>query len=849
MEILFENDLCKKPKISLILLDWSCRESFHVFDYLNNQTVPREEYEIIWIEYYKRRSNEIRGELNKVNEKGAYPILDKWVIMDMLDDVYYHKHLMYNVGIALAKGDIVGIGDSDGIFTPKFIESIISVYEQNSDVVLHYDEFRNTHRKFYPFNYPSIDEIIGEGCINYKDGKTTGVLDEHDPIHTRNYGAFMFAMRDDIIEIGGACEHIDYLGHVCGPYDITFRLVNKGKKELWHKGEFVYHVWHPGSDGQDNYLGPHDGRNISTLALKTIKSKRVEPKVENKAIKSLRKKEGLNEEKLLKLLIDEEKVNTYKIDDNKKAVSLGRIAFYSTDYDKALECWEKLSEDIIIKSTGLLADKGWALYFKGLPDDALNCFKKAIKVNSNDANAWRGIAWINYQKGNFKDAVKIFLNILNKIEDRNIQNVYRGLAWACFHLNDLDNALKYFLTALDNTNLHDRGSLQDICRGTGWIYFYKKNFNESKKYFNRALENIDSKDKDTYKDAVSGLRKIEECMEEKNNKKKGKLNINELNEVKDAWNSYLQGDFDNAIKRFLDILDSAEDKGSGLKDVYRGLAWAYFHKNILDDAMNYFKKSLDRTDIADKGSLQDIYRGIGWIHIKRDKFKTAKECFLQALDNIENKEGDIYSDISKALDIIEENMKKNIKDGTKDEEQTIDPVSLDLFNRAWGAYVKKDYKTSLEMFNDAIDMDSQNYRAFYGRGWLYLKYADFEKALKDFHKALKMSVEKTNHDKQEIYRGCAWVYYNLNEFDKALDSFNKALDHLDMTNKNALKNIRRGKSWAYFKIDNISLAVEELGNTFYGILKGRYICKLCIRIQTYISKIKNNIRKKMYSAV
>jgi len=57
---------------------------------------------------------------------------------------------------------------------------------------------------------------------------------------------------------------------------------------MWETDEFLYHTWHPGSDGVDNYMGPHDGRNMSTTALQTLCSGRVDPWLENPAIQRLR---------------------------------------------------------------------------------------------------------------------------------------------------------------------------------------------------------------------------------------------------------------------------------------------------------------------------------------------------------------------------------------------------------------------------------------------------------------------------------------------------------------------------------------------------------------------------------
>jgi len=292
IEILFENNGNVSPDVSIILLDWSCRESFHILHYLSDQTAPRKQYEVIWIEYYSKHSSEIELEMKKCEQIGRQPPVDKWIVMNMPSDIYYHKHLMFNVGVIVSKGKIITFCDSDAIVSLTFVENIIKCFKENDNVVLHIDEVRNSDRKFYPFNYPSIEQVIGEGCINWKDGKTTGLLDTVDPLHTCNYGACMAARREDIINIGGADEHIDYLGHICGPYDMTFRLINAGLKESWHQNEFLYHVWHPGTDGKNNYLGPHDGRNVSTTALEVRMTGRVMPLVENPGIRMLRGNRG-----------------------------------------------------------------------------------------------------------------------------------------------------------------------------------------------------------------------------------------------------------------------------------------------------------------------------------------------------------------------------------------------------------------------------------------------------------------------------------------------------------------------------------------------------------------------------
>lgn len=268
-----------QPKVSLILLDWSVRESFHLLHYLSRQDVDRDLFEVIIIEYYSRVSDAIRPFEDQV---------DTWLLLEMPEDCYYHKHLMYNAGIVTAKGDVCVICDSDAMVKEGFIKAIITEFESSPGIVLHIDQFRNARKDLYPFGYPDFAEVTGRGCVNNVAGKTRGVVDDRDTVHNRNYGACMCARRADLIAIGGADEHIDYLGHICGPYDMTFRLVNSGHREIWHQTEFMYHTWHPGQAGEDNYLGPHDGRHVSTTALDALISGRTMPLEENETIKNLR---------------------------------------------------------------------------------------------------------------------------------------------------------------------------------------------------------------------------------------------------------------------------------------------------------------------------------------------------------------------------------------------------------------------------------------------------------------------------------------------------------------------------------------------------------------------------------
>jgi tetratricopeptide (TPR) repeat protein len=291
-----------KPIVSVILIDWSVRESFHSLRYLNEQTFPRERTELIWVECYRHYPEELRKSLKDPSHPAR---LDQWIVLDRSEDTYFHKHELYNAGILAAQGEICVICDSDAIFAKTFLYSVYLAMKSSPRRVVHVDEVRSDSRAFYPFNYPTISDVLQTpGLINWSGATTTGLAATEDRLHELNYGACMCALRRDLIAIGGADEHLDYLGYICGPHEMTFRLVNHGHREHWLQDEWIYHVWHPGQAGARSYGGPHDGRNFSTRTLALRHEKRVLPWVENPVIRLLREGAAGSSSELLERLGD-----------------------------------------------------------------------------------------------------------------------------------------------------------------------------------------------------------------------------------------------------------------------------------------------------------------------------------------------------------------------------------------------------------------------------------------------------------------------------------------------------------------------------------------------------------------
>ncbi len=273
-EIVHKNAGPTSPRLSFILLDWECRERFTTLDWLNKQDIPREQYELIWVELYDRVMDEVMEKADTVitcNQRGTY-----------------HKHLGYNVGLLQARGDLVCVCDSDAVFPADFVRSVFRSFgideldSANPLVLMHY-EWRTS--LLYPDNLSDAEDL--------KDPERW----QWWPLIV-NEGACVTVRKEDAIRFGGFDEHPSYIGYLCGPYDLAWRLVNAGWPEIWHDSSVaLWHFAHPdpiGTNGQKASLKqllekayPHiDGHALT--AVEAFSVGRYQPLRENPKIWALR---------------------------------------------------------------------------------------------------------------------------------------------------------------------------------------------------------------------------------------------------------------------------------------------------------------------------------------------------------------------------------------------------------------------------------------------------------------------------------------------------------------------------------------------------------------------------------
>lgn len=276
-EIVHKNLAPIAPRLSFILLDWGCRERFTTLDWLNRQNVSRDQYELIWVELYDRVMDEVMEKADVVitcSQRGTY-----------------HKHVGYNIGLLHARGELICVCDSDAVFPVDFVRSVFRSFGVEDRgmaqplVLMHY-EWRTS--LLYPDNLSDAETL--------KDAERW----KWWPLIV-NEGACVTVRRVDAIRFGGYDEHPSYIGYLCGPYDLAWRLVNAGWPEIWHDSSVaLWHFAHPdpiGTNGQKASLRQlmekaHPHMNGHALkAVEAFSTGRFQPLRENPRIWALRMKD------------------------------------------------------------------------------------------------------------------------------------------------------------------------------------------------------------------------------------------------------------------------------------------------------------------------------------------------------------------------------------------------------------------------------------------------------------------------------------------------------------------------------------------------------------------------------
>jgi len=94
-----------------------------------------------------------------------------------------------------------------------------------------------------------------------------------------------------------------------------------------------------------------------------------------------------------------------------------------------------------------------------------------------------------------------------------------------------------------------------------------------------------------------------------------------------------------------------------------------------------------------------------------------------------------------------------------------------LFDEGAAAYLKEDYKTSIQLFTQAVKKDRKYALVYSSRGMAYLKLNKFKKAIPDFSRAIRLNPK---YARAYHLRGLA--YEKMGDFAPAFRDFDQAIE-------------------------------------------------------------------------
>jgi GT2 family glycosyltransferase len=225
-------NLSKKIKISVIMVDGSFRERFQSVDFFCNQTLPSNEYEVIWVEYYDK----VNRKLQEKQER--YKNLR---IITLNRNGEYHSSYCFNRGIVESGGEVLVIPDADVIVEKDFLEAVWQEHERCEKLVIY----------LYRYNEPKDQHIEPVTLDHLKS-----VCKLTNPT---NFGGCLTVRKKWLLHINGYEQHsIFSSGFHANGADIASRLKALGLHVMWHPELKLYHPYHGySSDSTFNYKMQH----------------------------------------------------------------------------------------------------------------------------------------------------------------------------------------------------------------------------------------------------------------------------------------------------------------------------------------------------------------------------------------------------------------------------------------------------------------------------------------------------------------------------------------------------------------------------------------------------------------
>ncbi len=207
-------------RTSVILFDGGYRESFHTLDFLADQNLPADRWEIVWVDWRDQVDPRVlRHERIRKICLGRTPP--------------YHIGCMVNAAVRETSGDLLVIMDADVALQPGFLAEVTATHESFPDLVMH---VKRLDQPSYHHDLPVDLETLQATC---------------EPVNQTNYGGCCSVERKWFEAVNGYTESPEFSSQSGVAMEFHHRLMNHGLNHMWHPSLRLYHPWHDHGDQRD----------------------------------------------------------------------------------------------------------------------------------------------------------------------------------------------------------------------------------------------------------------------------------------------------------------------------------------------------------------------------------------------------------------------------------------------------------------------------------------------------------------------------------------------------------------------------------------------------------------------
>ena len=262
-------------------------------------------------------------------------------------------------------------------------------------------------------------------------------------------------------------------------------------------------------------------------------------------------------------------------------------------------------------------------------------------------DAYFQISWVNIQKGNYKESLKILKKILKTSEkikyEKGISLAYKGFAYINSNQGNLNKALEYYFAAIKiETKIGEKLAVAKNYSNIGDTYQEQGDLDKALEYQLKSLEiytELGHSANEIYNSiGVIYLRKgnYSRALEYYFKSLKIAEDLNHKDNIIFAFNNiglvyYEQGLFNKAQEYYFKSLKIAEELKAlyFIASIQNNIGISYKKQTNYTKALEYYLSSLKiREDIGDKRGLGSIYTNIGGLYSTKGEYVKALE-YLQ----------------------------------------------------------------------------------------------------------------------------------------------------------------------------------------------------------------------------